>query len=286
MEAGEEVDAADVEDRGNRRQRAGDAEDGKEDGMEAEPAESEGADDDRQERDSGDPGRSGEVRDAPPEEEGAGGLGEETSEESLWRINLAQAASRARTMGDLPAGLARMVETLLGPKLDWRQLLNRFIQSSARCDYAWMPPNRRYLHQNLYLPAMRSSDLPEVVVAVDTSGSVSARELDQFAAELSAIMETCAETVHLLYCDTRVARCRTVRRQDLPLALDPVGGGGTDFRPAFDWVAKQGLRPLCMIYLTDFACNRFPVEPAYPVLWATIGDETVAPPFGEVVQIL
>jgi predicted metal-dependent peptidase len=285
MEAGEEVDVPDVEKGENRIQREGESEDGKEDSMEAEPAQSDDADDNQAELDHGDPGGSGEVRDAPSSGEGAGGMGAETADESQWRINLAQAASRARSMGDLPAGLARMVESLLSPKLNWRELLHRFIQASARCDYAWMPPNRRYLHQNLYLPAMRSTDLPEVVVAVDTSGSVSSRELDQFAAELSAILESCAETVHLLYCDTRVARARTVQRQDLPLILEPIGGGGTDFRPAYDWVARQGIQPLCMIYLTDLACNRFPAPPAYPVLWACVGEVLSAPPFGECIPI-
>jgi predicted metal-dependent peptidase len=285
MEAGEAVDVPEVDNRGVSKQRTGESEDGDVESMEAEAFESDGSDDDRMELDQGDPGRSGEVRDAPPAEEGAGGMGEETPEESQWRINLAQAASRARSMGDLPAGLVRLVESLLSPKLDWRQLLNRFIQASARCDYAWMPPNRRYIHQNLYLPAMRSTDLPEVVVAVDTSGSISARELDQFAAELSAILETCADTVHLLYCDSRVARAQTVQRQDLPLALVPIGGGGTDFRPAFDWVSQQGVQPLCMIYLTDLACNRFPQPPPYPMLWACVGEMIPSPPFGECITI-
>jgi len=281
MEAGEEVDVPDIESR-SRHHRQTDASEGEEEEQEdAESLETEGSDKDQGESDQGDPGRSGEVRDAPPVKDSAGGIGEDTTDESQWRINLAQAASRARSMGDLPAGLARMIERLLSPKLDWRQLLNRFIQASARSDYAWMPPNRRYLHQNLYLPAMRSTDLPEVVVAVDTSGSVSARELDQFAAELSAILESCAQTVHLLYCDTRVARTETVGREDLPLSLVPIGGGGTDFRPAFDWVEKRGLCPLCMIYLTDLACNRFPQQPPYPVLWACAGEVEAPPPFGQ-----
>lgn len=284
--AGEEVDPPDADQRAARRQRAGKDDEGPTSTAEAAAAEAANPEDDRNERNHGDPGRSGEVRDAPAPDEAAGGFGEETVEESQWRINLAQAASRARSMGDLPAGLERLVERLQSPRLDWRQLLGRFIQASARCDYAWMPPNRRYLHQGLYLPSMRSTDLPEVVVVVDTSGSVAPGELDQFAAELSAILETCAQSVHLLYCDSRVARADTISRQDLPLALVPSGGGGTDFRPAFDWVARRGISPLCMIYLTDLACNRFPRPPGYPVLWAHVGKVgTTLPPFGEVIAI-
>ncbi len=236
--------------------------------------------------DSSDPGGSGEVRDASPSDSSESGMGRGVDEETEWRVNLAQAVAQARSMGDLPGGLARFVQDLLCPRLDWRRLLNRFIQASARHDYTWTPPNRRYVHQGLYLPGMRSDDLPEVVVALDTSGSISARELDQFAAELSAILETAAMSVHLLYCDMKVARAERVQCEDLPLTLAPVGGGGTDFRPAFEWVEQQGLQPRCMIYLTDMACNRFPKEPSYPVLWACLGDEEISPPFGESIAVM
>lgn len=281
----EKIDAPDAAGRTGRQNRRADGDERRESATDTATADSASTEDDPQGFDHGDPGRSGEVRDAPPPKEGEAGAGDETDDESQWRINLAQAASRARSMGDLPAGLERMVENLLSPRLDWRRLLNRFIQASARYDYAWMPPNRRYIHQGLYLPSMRSTDLPEVVVALDTSGSVSSRELDQFAAELSAILETCAMTVHLLYCDMQVTRAETVHRQDLPLSLAPAGGGGTDFRPAFDWVEHQGISPFCMIYLTDLACNRFPREPPYPVLWACMGEEEIRPPFGESVTV-
>jgi predicted metal-dependent peptidase len=254
----------------------------------AAPAGKTGVDADEQDvrqSDHDDPGRSGEVRDAPPSEEGASESGDGQTEENLWRINLAQAADCARSMGDLPGGLLRLIDNLLSPTLDWRLLLGRFIQAAARCDFSWTPPNRRYLHQGLYLPSMRSDDLPEAVVVLDTSGSVSAGELDRFAGELSAILETCVSTVHLLYCDMQVVRAETLDRQDLPLRLEAAGGGGTDFRPAFAWVERQGLMPLCLIYLTDMACNRFPPEPGYPVLWVHTGSEAQTPPFGEAIRL-
>jgi predicted metal-dependent peptidase len=280
METGTPVAPPEGAGRAPRPQLDGAAEDQEAAGAEAAVTEASSTEEPR-DLEHGDPGRSGEVRDAPPPDGGSAGLEDGEGNENEWRIHLAQATAQARAMGDLPAGLARMVERLLSPKLDWRQLLHRFIQASSRYDYAWMPPNRRFIHQGLYLPSMRSTDLPEVVVAVDTSGSVSARELDQFAAELSAILETAAMTVHLLYCDVRIEQAVTIQREDLPLSLTPKGGGGTDFRPAFEWVERQGLSPLCLIYLTDMACSRFPNEPGYPVLWACIGAAASLPPFGE-----
>lgn len=233
---------------------------------------------------SADPGRCGEVRDPQgpiqgrPEEELA-------RQESQWRAAVTRAAAEAREQGRLPAGIERAISQLADISLDWRQILERFLAASARDDYSWVTPNRRYLHQGLYLPSLHSRELPDIVVAVDTSGSIFSRELEQFAAEISALLETYETTAHVLYADAKVQHYETFRRSDLPLELKPLGGGGTDFRPAFQWVEKQGLRPACLIYLTDLECSSFPEEPEYPVLWAVIGRWRKAPPFGEIVEV-
>jgi predicted metal-dependent peptidase len=158
---------------------------------------------------------------------------------------------------------------------------------SARNDYSWTPPNRRYLSQGFYLPSLRSEELPEIVIAVDTSGSVTAEELAQFAAEISGILEAYDTTITVIYCDTGINGDPEIfTREDMPLKLNAKGGGGTDFRPPFAWVQKQGLTPACLIYLTDMACSSFPFDPGYPVLWAKIGTwKSNPPPFGEVIEI-
>jgi len=123
-----------------------------------------------EEIEQGDPGKAGEVRDAPFPHDESSSLNDspenEKEQEKEWKIALSQAVSQAKSMGDFPASLERMVNQILSPKLDWRDLLGRFISASARSDYAWMPPNLRYLHLGLYLPSLRSDDLPEVVIAV------------------------------------------------------------------------------------------------------------------------
>ena len=234
----------------------------------------------------GDPGKSGEVRDAPSPKGESNSLDDRTGKENEWKIALAQAVSQAKSMGNLPAGLERLVDKILNPKLNWYDLLSRFINASARSDYSWTYPNRRYFHMGIYLPSIRSDDLPEVIIAVDTSGSVSQAELDQFSAEVSSILEYHEITIRLIYCDVQVTRVETFQRQDLPITLSLKGGGGTDFRPVFQWVEQQGISPECLIYLTDLECSRFPKEPFYPVLWAQIGSTGTQPPFGEVIEII
>jgi hypothetical protein len=110
--------------------------------------------------------------------------------------------------------------------------------------------------------------MPEVI-AVDTSGSIGKRELEQFAAEISAISEeTQPEAIHVAYCDAAVQSIQQFGPAE-PVPFEPKGGGGTDFRPAFEWVAENDFAPICLIYLTDLCCDSFPETPEYPVLWVT-----------------
>jgi len=238
---------------------------------------------DEDEESSSDPGLAGEVRDDPGEQS----LGDSGGAETDWEQAMIQAALNARDAGRLPLGLERLVEEMIAPRLSWRELLQRFVSSSARSDYSWLRPNRRHLHQNLYLPSLNNHELGEVVIAVDTSGSIEAADLQRFAAEIGAILEQCPATVHLLYCDMEIVRSAVFQRHDPPLILKPVGGGGTDFRPVFDHVARSGLSPDCLIYLTDLDCDLFPeFAPVYPVLWLHTGPaDAVAPPFGDLVRL-
>lgn len=231
---------------------------------------------------SGDPGLSGEVRDALD----GPSAGDSPTKETDWEEALVQAAHNARETGKLPAGLARLIENKINPRLNWQELLARFIERSARSDYSWLTPNRRYIHQGLYFPSLSNSELNEVAIAIDTSGSIAPEELSIFAAEISGIMEQYPARLHLLYCDTEVHSYKVLERSDLPVTINPKGGGGTDFRPVFQLINREGLTPACLIYLTDMECIAFPEsEPDYPVLWAKIGTSPRTPPFGEVLKL-
>lgn len=122
------------------------------------------------------------------------------------------------------------------------------------------------MHQGLYLPSSLSRAIGDGVIAVDTSRSVTDRQVAQFAAELSAIIEVVETTVTVIYCDTKVKQVEGFNRYDLPLKINPIGGGGTDFRPPFQWIEEKKLSPAWLVYLTDLVGTRFPVQPAYPVL--------------------
>ena len=150
-------------------------------------------------------------------------------------------------------------------------------------DYSWMRPNRRHVWSGLYLPGITSEGVGEIAIAVDCSGSVSARQLGLFNAEIQSILAGQRPLlVHVLYFDAAVQKAETYQAGQ-PISLSPTGGGGTDFRPCFDWLRERGIVPQTLVFLTDL-CGTFPNEaPPYPVIWAST--ENRRAPFGEVVSM-
>ena len=230
------------------------------------------------------PGGFGEVVDATDEHGQIASPAEQRRLEHEWSIAAEQALRSAKTCGHVPLGVDRPLTESRQSQQDWRAILRDFVAATVPCDYRWTPPNRRYIASGLYLPSAEQRGLGEMVIAVDTSGSIGKLELEQFAGEISAISEEAQpEAIHVVYCDAAVQSTQQFTGSE-PVRLEPKGGGGTDFRPAFEWVAKNDVSPVCLIYLTDLCCDSFPETPEYPVLWVTDSHRTA--PFGETVRVV
>jgi len=200
-----------------------------------------------------------------------------------WQQRLAGAAQQAMQAGKLGGALARLVDHLLQPQLPWRMLLARYLTSIARDDYSYMRPSRR--EGNAILPSLRSHHL-ELTVVLDTSGSVTETELNEFLAEVNAIKGQMQARITLHTCDTELAAdgpWQVEAWEELKLPRTFQGGGGTSFLPPFTWAERQDRQPDLLVYFTD-AQGEFPAqEPAYPVLWLVKGRSPV--PWGQRVQL-
>ncbi len=228
-------------------------------------------------------GNFGEVWDATDEHGQTASPAEKRRQEHEWGIAAEQALRSAKAWGHEPAGIERPLTESRQSQQDWRAILRDFVAATTPSDYRWTPPNRRYIASGLYLPSVERHGLGEIVIAVDTSGSIGKIELEQFAGEISAISEEAQpEAIHVVYCDAAV-QCAQQFGPSEPVRLEPRGGGGTDFRPAFDWVRENNIAPVCFIYLSDLCCHSYPEAPEYPVLWVTDSSRTA--PFGETVRI-
>lgn len=199
-----------------------------------------------------------------------------------WETAAVGAANIAKMRGKLPGALQRYVDEITSNKVTWQQQLAEFSTDVGRNDYSWSRPNRKMLVHGLYLPSLYSEEMGDMVVVVDTSASIHNKILQLFGGEIDAMRRAVnPRKTYVIYCDARVQHVDTFEQYD-DFKLNSRGGGGTDFVPPFDYVTQHGIDPACLIYLTDLE-GRFPSEPDYPVLWATIEDHPV--PFGRKILI-
>lgn len=197
---------------------------------------------------------------------------------------VAEAVQIAQMSGTMPANLKRLLGDVLDPKIPWGHVLQRFMTESRPADYTWARPSRRHIGRGTYLPSVtKDPHVKEIVVAIDTSGSMTEQQLTDIAGELNGIMSTLGGgKLHVVYCDCRINRVDTFTQQDT-LHLEMVGGGGTDFRPVLRWIEDNCANCQCLVYFTDGEAD-FPDSPEYPVLWGII-NSSIEPPWGEVIHI-
>jgi predicted metal-dependent peptidase len=165
--------------------------------------------------------------------------------------------------GDVPAGLLRWAESVLHPRVNWREALASKIRRdlsmvAGRRDYTYARPSRRQeamrlIGSSVLLPAMRQPAPPRVAAVVDTSGSITDRELREFAAELIGITRASgvASGVAVLPCDVQVYDIQRIRSRGDVEKLTFSGGGGTDMSAGVAAAADLHPRPHIIVVFTD-----------------------------------
>ena len=227
-----------------------------------------------------------------------GALDEEDSVlRDVWTkrvIDAARAVSvwkSSKDRGRLPAFAARLVEKLRKPQIDWRIILNSFVQEEIN-DYSFFPPDRRFDENPFYLPDFNEKDetVKDILFMVDTSGSVSDEAV---AAAYSEVYGAVAQyggklAGKLGFFDAAIIEPVPFESAGDLSRIKPAGGGGTDFRIIFEYVAQrmEDEPPASIIIMTD-GYAPFPKEKmanGIPVLWL-INNEEVDPPWGKVARI-
>jgi predicted metal-dependent peptidase len=238
---------------------------------------------------NGDGQQTGKIEQQPRDEQSPSPPPPLTSEERetleiQWQQRLAGAAQQAMQAGKMDGAMARMVDHLLQPRLPWRMLLSQYMTAVARDDFSYMRPSRRG-QDDAILPSLHSAQL-DVVIALDTSGSIKSGEIDEFLSEVSALKGQMRARISLIPCDAIIA-------PGAPWIFEPweeisfeesiQGGGSTDFRPVFQWLDEQTFQPDLLVYFTD-AEGVFPeLEPFFPVLWLVKGKQKT--PWGQRIQL-
>ena len=197
-------------------------------------------------------------------------------------------ASQAAGAGNTPAGVARMINDLTNPIMDWKELLRQTLESTIKTDFSWMKTSRRGWHIDAILPGMTPGEEVDIVVAVDTSGSISDKMLNNFLSEVQGIMDCfTAFKIHLFAFDTEVHNPQTFTSDNLDdmTEYELKGHGGTDFRCVFDYLVNEGIEPERLVMFTDMYPwnNDWGDENYCDTLFIAHSTTTIEAPYGETV---
>lgn len=211
------------------------------------------------------------------------------------KMIIANAYHIAKMQGKLPAGIERFVDDFLEPKIDYRVILRDLIEQTARNDYNWLRFNRKYISNGICLPGLVSNELPKIAMVIDTSGSIDNEQLKTALSETKSILDNFdISELHVLYVDAEVSSHEIYSKFD-EFNPQPSGGGGTDFRKAFEYIDENIDDVACALYFTDLYGTFPDTPPDYKVIWMHLVNnkndyyydnaEDFEIPFGEKVDI-
>jgi len=193
-------------------------------------------------------------------------------------------AAQAVGAGNLPSGVKRLIKDLTEPVISWQELLQQQIQSTIKDDFTWMRPSRRGWHMDAVMPGMKPGETIDICIAIDTSGSISERDIRDFMAEIRGIMDAYNEYKIRVWCfDTEVYNEREFTSENLESITDyePAGGGGTDFMANWEYMKDNHIEPKKFIVFTDgMPFGEWGIEDYCDTVWIIKGNPGCEPPWG------
>lgn len=205
-----------------------------------------------------------------------------------WEEELAAASSQARMKGNLPAGCERLIDELLDSKIDWKGLLYKYITNALPFDYTWKRKSKKSYSTGVYLPNVKKEKV-DLIVSIDTSGSISKKDLKKFSSELLGIANSFENLdLTIIYNDTEVYgpyNLRNPTSEDI-IRLRPKGGGGTNHIPVFKWAEENKESNKLLVCFTD-GYTSFPENPSIETVWILAGRhiDKDGIPFGRVIEL-
>ena len=184
------------------------------------------------------------------------------------------------------------VEAATESQVSWEQLLAHFMSGIRRSDYRLFPFNKKHLYRGIYLPSLGVPGPDHIVVAVDTSGSMSDQVLSRILKEIDQLRSVTECLITVIQCDAEIQKVERFEAFESPAVTRSgvfVGRGGTDLCKPFQWIENQykeeGMVLDALIYMTDGYGQTPKNAPNYPVLWIMPKDNHLKPDFGSIIEI-
>ena len=177
-------------------------------------------------------------------------------------------------------------------QINWQVLLRMWLTERIRTDWRTFPFSKKHLSRGFYMPSL-GLDIPgHVYFAIDTSGSMTDKEISVIAGELRSFRESFPCLLTIVQCDTQIQSLQRHDAEDsfdLPERIKLKGRGGTDFRPVFELIAQEVSTPSPILIFATDGYGEFPkLNPCYPCVWVLTprGVQKQQIPFGTVVRLM
>jgi len=185
-----------------------------------------------------------------------------------WKKALAEAAEYSKQRGNIPSGLDRWIKEVLYPKMPWREILYKYITREIPSDFTYMTQSKKSIATGIYMPNIYRETV-DVVVSVDTSGSISQEQLTEFMSEIIGIAKAFSSIrMNVIICDCNVSEAIEVRNGNIDklMELKLTGGGGTSANPVVEYINENLPNTKIWVYLTD-GFTELSIPNPYHSLW-------------------
>ena len=203
-------------------------------------------------------------------------------------VNAAASLMNDEVRGEMPAAFWQQVQMLnKPPQLCWQAILKKYVGTIAAGKHKTRTRLNRRQPERFDLSGQQDENVLKIVVAIDTSGSVSDRDVAYILNEIVAIIAGRKHSLTVIECDSEVQRVYSVKTQ-ADIKKNVVGRGGTAFAPVIEYVNNDRyFRDALLIYFTDgYGEREIPRPRTYRNLWVILGnpkDLSVKEPYGAVV---
>ena len=205
-------------------------------------------------------------------------------EEAIIKQQVTMAVQNTKSIGNLPSDIKDIIKEMERSQVDWSSVIRRVVGGDQPENYTYARPNRRAYHCfNIYNPSTLKMSCGDVVIWVDTSASVSRKELSHALGEINAISEDMQpNSITVYYADTSIQKQERYERGDIIENLNVKGRGGTDPMCVFKYIEDNNVNVDSMVCITDMGFHDFPEYVDYPLLWVSTDLRAKTPPIGEI----
>ena len=199
-----------------------------------------------------------------------------------------------KSYGNIPGELIEIFDNFFEtkPKVEWKQILTELLQKEKIIDGFTTYSNRLknfkshlFINHDIITSKIIGKETKEITIAIDTSGSISDNDINNYINEVKSILQNCNCKIKMIQCDCEVQDFREIDKNDFNTKITIKGRGGTDYIPVYNYINKNKIKTDIVLYFTDGCCDSFPKENIINTIWIISDKITFEPPFGKVIYI-